>query len=353
MDRYPIPHPAVLKKIITKKLPSAPLTAMVHITESCNVRCEFCWHHSYLRKDQLRPQHMETSTVLNMIKELADMGTSDITLSANGEPTLHPGFPAMVKAIKSAGMKLKVITNLSHFSPSVAAALARTNLLVINLAAVDQESYRSIYEPRGKTTFSQIIKNINRLSKLQSHGGPEIKIGFVITKSTFRNIRALIKIAEDCRVSAIRFKFMDPSSFTKSLVIDPSDRLWLADEIAKILRIQSSVRHNLADIFREAQPSERELAGAQPSTIHGRCFIGWIVININENGNVTLCCQNDELVIGNWKENSLKEIWEGNKAQEYRSTLKTRIDFNNPLYHACRSCHYSNPKHYLRRNNQA
>lgn len=351
MDRYPIPHPSILKEIIKREKPPAPLTAMIHIAEHCNVRCEFCWHHSFLRKNPLRPQRMETSTVLNMIQELALMGTTDITLSANGEPTIHPGFPEIVKSIKNAGMKLKVITNLSLLTPPIAKALAKTNLLVVNLAAIDEHSYQSIYAPKGKTTFANIQRNIKAMARLQNHGGPEIKIGFVITKNTYRHIPDIITIAEDCRVSSIRFKFMDPSPFTKPLILDSSDRQWLANEATKISRTQSSVKHNLFDILNELTPQEKKQTTNKTSTNHGRCFIGWIVININENGSVTLCCQNDQLVVGDWKKNSLKEIWEGQKAQEYRNSLKTKIDFENPLYHACRSCHYSNPKHYSRRFN--
>lgn len=349
MDRYPIPHPAVLKEILRQEKPLAPLTAMIHITESCNVRCEFCWHHSYLRKEPLRPQHIETSTVLNMIEELSRMGTTDITLSANGEPTIHPGFSQMVDAIKEAKMRVKVITNLTQLSPSMAAALAKINLLVVNLAAADSASYQSIYAPRGKASFADVTRNIKALGRLQSHGGPQMKIGFVITRNTYRNIVSLVDLAEECQAHSIRFKFMDPSDFTQHLVLNSQDRQWLLDALPALIKKQTAVKHNLADILGELNSTSQKTT--DQFLDHGRCFIGWLVININENGTVTLCCQNDHLVIGNWKQKPLREIWQGEKAQEFRHSTKTKIDFDNPLYHACRGCHYSNPKHYTRRFN--
>lgn len=352
MDRYPIPAPAVLGKIIRKERPSAPLTAMFHITEHCNVRCEFCWHHSFLKTDHHRPQLMETSAVIDMINDLAQMGTTDITLSANGEPTLHPGFPSMVEAVKKAGMKLKVVTNLTLFSPTVAAALARTDLLVINFAATDDAIYQSIYAPRGAVSFEQITKNIRALAKLQKHGGPEIRLGYVITKNTFRNIEKFLHVAEACQAASIRFKFIDPLSFTQSLVLGDHDRQLLAEDIARILKQPVRVASNLRDILLSLSSSGTKKSASPDGEEHARCFIGWLVMNINENGSVTLCCQNDHLVIGNWKEKPLEEIWQGEKAQEFRHTAKRRIDFDNPLWHACRGCHYSNPKHYLRRVNQ-
>lgn len=353
MDRYPIPHPTVLKDILRQKKPSAPLTAMIHITEHCNVRCEFCWHHSYFRPKPLRPQRMETSTVLSLIHQLAQMGTTDVTLSANGEPTIHPGFTQIIKTLKETGIKIKIITNLSLLSPSIAAALAQTNLLVVNLAAVDEESYQSIYAPRGNTTFSDVLKNIKILSKLQAHRGPEIKLGFVITRNTYHHIESLVNLAEEIQIASIRFKFMDPSSFTHHLILNDNDRQWLINKIPLILKKQKKVAHNLNDILQQLSPNLTKKKSSYKTIEHPRCFIGWLVININENGTVTLCCQNDQLIIGNWKEKSLREIWEGQKAQEFRESTKTRINFNNPLFHACRGCHYSNPQHYTRRINHA
>ncbi len=319
---------------------------MIHVSEHCNVRCEFCWHHSFLKTDKPAPQRMETQTVIDMIDDLARMGTKDVTLSANGEPTSHPGFPAMVKTIKDHGMRLKVVTNLTFFSAEVASALTLADVLIVNLAATDAAGYQAIFAPRGQASFSHVVEHLKSLTKIQKR--PEIKIGYVLTKNTLRKIGAMLKLAGDCAVDSIRFKFMDPSSFTGSLVLDDNDRQWLAGEIIRLLKTPAAITHNLGDILKEISPAVKTDSGAPE---HGRCFVGWIVVNINENGSVTLCCQNDHLIIGNWKEKSLKEIWEGPTAMAFRQTAKTKIDFENPLWHACKTCHYSNPKHYARRIN--
>ncbi len=351
MDRYPIPHPAVLKEILRQERPFAPLTAMIHITEHCNVRCEFCWYHSFLKKDNHRSQRMETSAVLDMIQELDLLGTRDITLSANGEPTNHPGFPSMVQAVKNRGMKLKVVTNLTLFSPTIAAALSRADHLIINLAATDPSSYQSIYAPKGHASFVQVIKNIQTLTRLQQQGGPQIKIGYVITKNSFRQIPEAVRLAHSCGAASIRFKFMDPLDFTQPLILETQDRKWLLDKITDLLKEPQEIPNNLSDILQELSAPTVKDDGARETQEHGRCFIGWLVININEDGSVTLCCQNDHLIIGNWKEKRLREIWEGEKAQEFRHSAKTKIDFSHPLWHACMTCHYSNPNHYTRRIN--
>ncbi len=351
MDRYPIPHPAALKEILRQERPFSPLTAMIHITQHCNMHCEFCWHHSFLKKDKHQPQRMETSAVINMIQELDEMGTNDITISANGEPTMHPGFPSIVNTIKSSGMRLKIVTNLTLFSPPVAAALAQTDHLIINLAVTNPVSYQSIYAPHGEVSFTKVVKNIKSLTKLQQHAGPRIKIGYVLTKNTFRQIAPMLDLAKECCIAAIRFKFMDPLSFTQSLALDSHDRQWLLDEITRLIKTPTSVSTNLNDILGELSSSVAQSSESKNRQEQRRCFIGWLVMSINENGSVTLCCQNDHLIIGNWKEKPLREIWEGEKAREFRYSAKTRIDVNDPLWHACKTCHYSNSTHYTRRVN--
>lgn len=294
---------------------------------------------------------METSAVLDMIRELAQMGTKDITLSANGEPTIHPGFSSMVNTIKNNGMRLKVVTNLTIFSPAIADALAQADHLIVNLAVTDPVSYQSTYAPKGRASFAQVVDNIKSLTKLQEHGGPQIKIGYVLTKNTFRQIASMLELAKGCGAAAIRFKFMDPSSFTRSLVLDNRDRQWLLDEIIRLTKTPTSVSTNLADIRRELSSPVGRSDGSPRQQKHGRCFVGWLVMSINENGSATLCCQNDHLIIGNWKKEPLREIWEGTKAREFRHSAKTKIDFNHPLWYACKTCCYSNPNHYIRRFN--
>ena len=342
MDRYPIPNPTVISKVVRQPRPSAPLTAMIHIAEHCNVRCEFCWHHSFLRKEPLHPTKVETAEVIKLIEDLAHMGTNDITLSANGEPTIHPGFPAIVDTIKNYEIQLKVVTNLTILSPDVASALARTDHLIVNLGAWDETSYKAIYAPRGPISFTDIVKHIKTLATL-SHG-PKIKIGYVITKNNFRRVREALELAHSCKVASVRFKLMDPSDFTGSLIIDQNDRQWLAAEIRNILNDKPAIENNLQSLL-------GTLAGPSEFTLpeHGRCFVGWFVININEDGTTTLCCQNEELVIGNWRNEPLRKIWEDKKAQEFRNSAKTKLDFDHPLWHACRTCYYSDPNHYSRR----
>jgi wyosine [tRNA(Phe)-imidazoG37] synthetase (radical SAM superfamily) len=347
MDRYPIPNPTVIAKVLREPIPPAPLTAMIHIAEHCNVRCEFCWHHSFLRKETLKPVKVETAEVLTLIEHLEAMGTKDITLSANGEPTIHPGFSEIVNKIKNAGMKLKVVTNLTVFTPPVAAALGRTDHLIVNLAAWDEDSYKAIYAPRGQMSFADIIKNIKSLTELNN--GPKIKIGYVITKNNFRQIAEALNIASSSRVDSVRFKFIDPSDFTESLVLNNTDRSEMTPLVKELLKTPSTIQNNLADILKVLPGARLGEDEALPE--HGRCFVGWFVININEDGTVTLCCQNEELVIGNWREKPLQEIWNGQTAREFRNSAKTKIAFNHPTWHACRTCYYSDPKHYSRRMN--
>lgn len=294
---------------------------------------------------------METSAVLDLVGQLDAMGTRDITLSANGEPTSHPGFAAIVREIKDKGMTLKVVTNLTLFAPRTAAALARSDHLVVNLGATNDQQYQSIYDPKGHASLAGVVKHLKVLTRLKRQGVPHIKLGFIITKNSFKNIPEALELASLCGADSVRFKFMDPMDFTVPLLLGDEEQQWLRQQLPGLLKQPRKISHNLADILRELSPNA--CPDVPDEDKHGRCFVGWLVMNINEDGSVTLCCQNDQLIIGHWKEKPLREIWEGDKAQEFRHSAKTRIDFKHPLWHACKTCHYSNPDHYARRVNGA
>lgn len=63
------------------------------------------------------------------------------------------------------------------------------------------------------------------------------------------------------------------------------------------------------------------------------CFAPFGSLYFYQNGNVVACCQNRMNVLGNYPENTVKEIWEGEKIKELRKSM-----INNDLSHGCFSC---------------
>lgn len=81
-----------------------PKAARLIITVNCNFRCQMCtfWHK--------RTQDPSLKTIKYWIKELADFGIKEIDIGG-GEPFLHKDLVAIIREIKSQGMKCSLTTN--------------------------------------------------------------------------------------------------------------------------------------------------------------------------------------------------------------------------------------------------
>lgn len=273
------------------------------------------------------------------------MGTQEISLSAQGEPSCHPDFADIVQSIKDSGMGLTIITNCTLYSPRIAAAYAKADNLMINLAAFDESSYQDIHAPKSSAKFNRVIDNIRLFARIYSRKGrPLITLGFVISKNTFRQIKNALAMARDCGVATVRFKNIDPAPHTKSIQLTPAERRELASAIPLLIKKDHGISHNLSEILLELSAYENKT----PNNF-GRCLVASLVIDIAEDGTVGLCCQNTKLRIGNWKKDTLKNIWSGSRARDLRKQALRRIDFSSELWQACRFCSFARIAHYINR----
>ena len=101
---------------------------------------------------------------------LARYGAIDrITLAGNGEPTLHPDFPAIVELLRNARdrrarhARLAILSNASTVSdPDIAAALLRLDERYMKLDAGDQNMLRAL---NGTLVpIAQIVEGLARLN---------------------------------------------------------------------------------------------------------------------------------------------------------------------------------------------
>ncbi|MBI5537671.1 MAG: radical SAM protein [Deltaproteobacteria bacterium] len=83
-----------------------PLVCVWELTLACNAACEHCGSDA----GHARSQELSTKEALDVVAQLAGMGCTIVTLSG-GEPLLRHDWFEIAVAIRSAGMKIDLITN--------------------------------------------------------------------------------------------------------------------------------------------------------------------------------------------------------------------------------------------------
>lgn len=138
----------------------------------CSFDCIYCecgWNKDG-KNDRQLPSKEEVFLALDhKLKECKENGTpiDTITFSGNGEPTLHPDFPAIIDRTLELRdryyptSKVSVLTNASQLDkPQIRAALQKTDNPILKIDSPLNEYVQSIDRPSPAYSLARTIENI-------------------------------------------------------------------------------------------------------------------------------------------------------------------------------------------------
>lgn len=320
------------------KVLCGPKSIYIDITTACNINCNFCWIHSSLIKKKYykKNRYIEFDRLKEIILEISTWKTEEILLSGDGEPTLHPDINRIIDYITEKKIHLFLTTNATfplNFIPNI----SRVNYLYINLCAPNEKLYHETQSPRNKFLYSRIIQNLKILSLLnKQYKKPFLNIAFIINKTNYKNIPKMLDFCENLKINQITFRIMEPIKYTQKLLLSENEKNKLIKLIKAILTNKYSFEHNLKDIKEGLIDYKKSVFNIK------RCYTGWFNLFVDFNGNVGLCCHNENLIVDNLNNASLKEIWESTHTQKLRLKCKHRFNINVfPFKNECNWCHWN------------
>jgi radical SAM protein with 4Fe4S-binding SPASM domain len=295
---------------ISDESPFFPQHIHVEPTNACNLRCIHCHHHELAsgRQAITRPFGvMDMGVYRNVIDEIASMKCA-ITLNVQGEPMLHPQFTEMVACAKSLGLFTSVLTNATKLTDALAQTLIDLKLdrIVFSFDGVDKEMYEGI---RVKSQFEPTLRNVLSFIRLNHEQGHPTHV----CASIIRQERTAGHLEDYKRY----FNRLPVDRIFVSNLLTLSGGSGVSDEIDVGGLQQGS---------REAWPI---------------CRVPWENLTVNWDGEITACPLDYNVVysIGNVKNASLREIWNGRRMRQFRQAHLKRdyrlVEENGPL---CESC---------------
>lgn len=277
---------------LAEKIPLAtPFTAYVFPTTYCNFKCAYCGHslghEEMFQKYHFKPQQMSMDLfelIVSQLKQFPDK-LQVVSLTGQGEPLLHPQIADMVRMIRDADVanRIEMISNASLLTPSLSDALLDAGLdcLRVSIQGVTSEKYREIC---GVTIeFQKIVENLRYF--YSRRGKTQL---FVKT----------MDVALDEKEDEIFYQTFG----------DISDRMFI--ECCRPVYAGVEFTDNLASMKdRYARTHEhREV-----------CPLPFYMLGIFPDGDVEPCDTiYKPVVLGNVKEKSLRELWEGEALRQFR-----------------------------------
>ena len=200
-----------------------PLSVMVELTNACSFNCPFCYIHNPAVEDVF----LDTNIWLGYFENLIEKGLLSVTISG-GECMLHPGFIEIYKYLKTNGIVVTVLSNLSLLSDDIITCFEeyppyKVDVTIYSSSDVDMPCIT------GQTSFSAhyILDNICRLRDK----GINVTCKTPINKLTANQIST---IRDWCKNEEIRyfssyelFETYDHKSMSYFAL---PEELWLQDE---------------------------------------------------------------------------------------------------------------------------
>lgn len=251
----------------------APLTIYVEPTNRCNLSCGFCPQSLEDYEDRTgKRQDMPLELWKKVMVEIAELKIKSLKLYFFGEPLLHPNIGEMVFAAKIACDRVELTTNGMALTRKVAVSLIEAGLDYLRISI-----YSDIPHPEN------VVRNVSYLRNLRDELG--------MTKPVL-----CAKVFDYPEVDAARRNYGD-----------------IADELAV------EGLHTIGSEFVQISQQHRDDRQACPYPFYN--------LVVKSNGDVVPCCVawEDSLVVGNVREQTLLEIWQGEKlARIHRLHLEGR-----------------------------
>lgn len=265
-----------------EKIYVGPEIVSLNISDSCNLSCKHCWsfapgapHH--VKKTRFFPR----DKFVKIVNECVDLKVDQVHVVGEGEPTLHPMFPEMMRHLEGQPLKVKLFTNAT-FPLEYCSDVIRGDHVVINLCAADRQRYRDLH---GRDFFDQVVANIQRLVSLRDAGKPGFFIE-VVNIVNARNIRQgpqMRNLASRLGVNAIYFKKMNVHGYNQEIALP-----------------------------------EGKMSGAEEKRTPPACLNGWFYVIVKSDGHVSTCCRIGKMPLGNFSNWSLKELWRSESMMRVR-----------------------------------
>jgi radical SAM protein with 4Fe4S-binding SPASM domain len=336
--------------------------AVIELTVRCNLRCSMCWWWGengiafklMKEKHPLVANELTTKEIFNVVDQLEEWKPS-IYLSG-GEPFIRDDTVDIIEYITKKGMSVITNDNGTILAEDKLERLAKIKNLMINFSI---DGPREVHDKiRGPGMFDKTTATIKRLLELRGNSiYPAIKTNTTFSPWIVGSIDPLIRYLQDeVGVDAVRMQhlwFTDKEhaeahkrvlkqifdaneTGVDSHIISTPEPDYLEKLADEIIKVESTKYKKPVFIHpRLAKEQIKEYYTDLLFMKRNRCLMAWDSVQIKADGSVVFCP--DEWIadfkLGNVRNTSIKEMWNGEKAGKFREELYKRR-----LFPACARC---------------
>ncbi len=327
----------------------------VEVSSVCNALCPYCVQACY--KDHWEGGLMDMRTFARLERgfSMADM----VFLQGWGEPLLHPKFWQMVKRVKSSGVKVGFTTNGTRLDADNLSQLLNSGVDVmgLSLAGIAPDTHERLRKGCDFGHLDAALRKLEKIKQGHHNKGPRVHIAFMLLRSNQHELAQLPQLAAEWGVSQIvvsNLNLIGSKVMQKeSLLVHPE--LW-TEVAASLERAREQAAERGIELYYHT-PEFKKPCPLCPENVLRTCFVSsrgdvspCVATNLSfKEGAAPLYYFNDQAypqenyILGNINESSLREIWNSPKASRFRADFEKRLKMEDPgmryLATPCQHCY--------------
>ncbi|MCK9567163.1 MAG: radical SAM protein [Methanothrix sp.] len=312
---------------------------MWNLTAHCNLACQHC----YMDAGHEAGEEMSLEESMHLVDELAEMKVP-ILIFTGGEPLLSRNFYALAFHAREVGLRTVISTNGTLITPEVARLLAeaRIRYVGVSLDAAKPEQHDAFRGVAGAHARALLgLKNAR-------DAGLKTGLRITLTRDNWQDVPALLSLAVQENIPRFCLYHLVPTGRGA----DMADRDVTPEQRRSVIRLLAEAAEELKGENIEILTTDSPMDGAyllellkddprresvrKLLTNAGGCSTGVKVANINQRGDVHPCHFMPQVIVGNVRERSFRDIWIDHPCQQ----LQALRDIKSNLKGACGRCEY-------------
>ena len=340
----------------------------LRITDMCNLRCHSCgqWgDNGYLLGQslkELKQREVPVEYYKQLVDQIVDAGWSPVWYIWGGEPMLYPGLIELLHYIKDNGMPISLVSNATNIARRADDILETCQILYLSVDGPDEEIHNT--QRPGVTENYDNFKDVKAALETISARKKEHNLAFpyIVPLScvTMYNIDVVVDLYKftsqfaDAQIFYLtwwidsqsaqahtedferRFGFKPQThygwigtwkDFDHSIILDKFE------EMEQICKTQQRCPPMMMPKLNTAEDINRYYNDHTATFGYNQCVSIYMTLEIDSNGDVSLCRDYHDYIIGNIKTDAITDIWNNEAARKFRSSIST--DGPMPV---CRRC---------------
>ena len=305
-----------------------PVCLYLETTNRCNLLCTTCPRTFEALEP---PADMSWALFTSIVDQFPNIAR--VVLHGVGEPMMVRNLPRMIRYLKDRGTYVLFNTNGTLLTRKRGRELIEAGLdeLRVSLDAAEPHAFELV---RGRDMFERILRNLRLFGELQRELDavrPKVSLWLTGLKETIAQLPAFVRLAHELGIGEVYLQrlvyFEDGQGLARSqsaLFAQASESEACAVREAEALAAQLGLAFNASGAT-EPGTSLKKTKADQPWSL---CRRPWTLMYFTAHGRALPCCiapfsmrGYDSFTLGDATQQSLREIWNGERYQNFRAAL--------------------------------